>query len=384
MDAGIHSLCRRPQNPEESTVMISGFSCRKSLFPLAGYLFILLLLLPLPVLAQDPVDLTIEKTGVFPWSVAGILPGDRGSTFIDLHNNGTENGIVFVWVDNISTSDRYGNPGGGLANYMYFNISHPHLNSTVILPARINSFPNAPLMPGQYIIIDSFSAGDTIRINWTWEFVETGQPQNDAQNNTLHFTISYTLVNLTAPVAPTPVPSGIEPGVPTGPANFPPGPSIFEALGMPGLNPFERPQLGAPAQEPPDTESLHSEIPDHKFIMIIALFMIASAFIVHSQRNKYPEWKVRGEILLAVGIAVTFIGILFQSYLISIQNGQHLASTHSVIGLIATFLIIPVLVFWNRQNNLKVRDNKIIWIYVLWVVTAFVCLVFGLQSVGIL
>ena len=91
---------------------------------------------PLPVFAQGPVDLTFGETGVFPWSVTGILPGDHGSTFIDLHNNGTENGIVYIWVDNISTSDRHGNPGGGLANYMYFNVSHPHLNSTVILPAQ--------------------------------------------------------------------------------------------------------------------------------------------------------------------------------------------------------------------------------------------------------
>ena len=47
------------------------------------------------------------------------------STFIDLHNNGTESGIVYIWIDNISTTDRYGNPGGGLANYMIFQCLKP-------------------------------------------------------------------------------------------------------------------------------------------------------------------------------------------------------------------------------------------------------------------
>jgi hypothetical protein len=361
-------------------VTISGFTIQRPLFPLAGYMFILLLLLPIPVFAQNPVELRIEETGISPWNATGILPGDHGSTFIDLHNNGTERGIVYVWVDNISMSDRYGNPGGGLVNYIYFNVSHPHLNSTVILPARINSFPQAPLLPNQFIIIDSFNAGDTIRLNWTWEFLETGQPQNDAQNNTLHFNISFTMVNLSAPIVPTPGPSDLQPGTPAGRAVFPQAPSIFDALGIPELNPFQRPQLRAPAEELPEPEPSQPELPAHKFIMIIALFILASAFIVHSQRNKHMEWKVPADILLVVGIAVTIIGIFYQSYLISIRDGPHLASTHSIVGLIVIILLIPVLVFWNRQNNLKEGDNRIVWMYVLWIVTAVVCLVLGLRS----
>ncbi len=57
-------------------------------------------------------------------------------------------------------------------------------------------------MTDHFIIIDPLNAGDTARLNWTWEFKETGMPQNDAQNNTLRFNLSYTLVNLTAPVVP--------------------------------------------------------------------------------------------------------------------------------------------------------------------------------------
>jgi hypothetical protein len=354
------------------------------MFPLAGFIFILLFLLPVPVFAQGPVDLTFEETGVFPWSITGILPGDHGSTFIDLHNNGTENGIVYIWVDNLSTTDRYGNQGGRLANYMYFNVSHHDLTSKVILPARITSFPKAPLLPDYFIIIDSFNAGDTIRLNWTWEFEETGQPQNDAQNNTLHFAISYTLVNLTVPIIPTPVPTAL-PGRPGGPALMPQGPSLFEAGSIPGLNPAQRPELRAPVYEPPEMELQPPEIPDHRNIMIIALFLLAIALLVNSQRKRYPGLRGPADILLGVGIVVTIIGIFYQSYLISTRDGQHLSGTHAVTGLIATMLMFPALVFWARQNNQKEStDKKIVWLFVLWVVITIVCLVLGLRSVGII
>jgi hypothetical protein len=382
----IHPEEKRSRTTEACRVRISGNANRRRLSPLAGCLIILLFLLPAPVFAQGSVDLTFGETGVFPWGVSGILPGDHGSTFIDLHNNGTENGIVYIWVDNISTSDRHGNPGGGLARYMYFNISHSHLNTTEILPAHIDSFPKAPLLPDHFIIIDSFNTGETIRLNWTWEFVETGQPQNDAQNNTLHFNLSYTLVNLTVPIVPTPLPTELPSDILPGRSVLPQGPSLFEALGnLLGLNPpSERPQLRAPAEELPETESPQPEIPDHKYIMIFAFLTLASAFTVRSQRGKHPEWKVPADVLLGVGIAVTIIGIFYQSYLISIRDGQHFTTTHSVTGLISLILLIPVLVFWNRWYNKREReDTKIVWIIFLWVVTTIVCLVLGMRSVGI-
>jgi uncharacterized membrane protein len=119
--------------------------------------------------------------------------------------------------------------------------------------------------------------------------------------------------------------------------------------------------------------------------MIIALIILAIAFAVYSQRKKHPGWKDPADILLGVGFGVTIIGILYQSYLISTIDGQHLAGTHSVVGLIATILIIPVLVFWTRQNHQKEReDKKMVWIFVLWVITTIVCLFLGLRRVGII
>jgi hypothetical protein len=353
------------------------------LFSLLAYI-IILLLLPVPALAQSPVDLTIGETGVFPWKVAGIMPGDHGSTFIDLHNNGTERGLVYLWVDNISSSDRNGNPGGGLANYLYFDISNADLNSTVILPAQIQSFPQAPFLPDHFIIINPLNAGDTARLNWTWEFKETGLPQNDAQNNTLRFNLSYTLVNFTAPVVPEPVPTEGPPPIPDRRIVIPLGPSIFDAGSIAALNPFQRPQLRAPTEEPPETGGRQQDLPDHGLIMIIAFFLIAASIAIQSQQKKHPAWKQPADILFVVGTVLTLTGTLYQSYLISIRNGQHLTGTHAMLGLIAIILLSCIFVLWSRNKDKnKNQDHKNIWIIFLWVVTTILCLVLGFRSVGI-
>ena len=248
-----------------------------SLMP--GFFLILLLLLPVTVFAQGPIDLTFGATGSFPWGITGILPGDHGSDIIDLYNNGTENGMVYIWVDNISQSDVLGNPGGGLANYTYFNVSHPRLTSTVALPAQIYSFPQAPLL-SHYIVVNPLHVGETVRLNWTWEFIETGQPQNDAQNNSLRFNISYTLVTL-------------------GPIQRRSGSRIISYTGpfrirnntTQELTPVPRLNLSQPTQEPPETNETQPGPPDQRIIMVGTLMVVASivlalAVTLLSQRKK--------------------------------------------------------------------------------------------------
>jgi Kef-type K+ transport system membrane component KefB len=127
--------------------------------------------------------------------------------------------------------------------------------------------------------------------------------------------------------------------------------------------------LETPFPEPED--------PDARYIIIIALFALASSFIIHSQQHKRPKWKIPADILLGTGIALTIIGMLCQSYLISVRSGQHLTSVLSVAGVIGIILMISVLVVRNRQNNQKEGDEKIVWIYVIWFVTALLSLVLG-------
>jgi len=166
-------------------------------------LFFILLLLPVPVVAQSSIDLTIGATHSFPWNASVLKPGSSGTASIDLINNGTIDGTLSIWVSNISQTDAFGD-GAALGNYMYFTVSNPRLVSTLPLPARIDAFPTAPLTEN-YLVISPVLPGETIPLTWVWEFVDTGQLQNDAQGDSLRFDINYMLVNGTPPL-PTVVP----------------------------------------------------------------------------------------------------------------------------------------------------------------------------------
>ncbi len=87
---------------------------------------------------------------------------------------------------------------------------------------------------------------------------------------------------------------------------IPQGPSIFDAGSIAGLNPFQRPQLRGPTEEPPETGSRQQDLPDHGLIMIMAFFVIAAAVAIHSQQKKHPAWKQPADILLVVGTVLTY------------------------------------------------------------------------------
>ncbi len=167
-------------------------------------LFLFLLVLPVPVVAQGPIDLIVGATNSFPWNVSTLKPGSSGTASIDLINNGTMEGTLYIWVDNISQTDAFGD-GAALGNYMYFGITHPHLVKTITLPSRIDALPAAP-MTTDYLAISPVRPGEMIPLTWTWEFAETGQLQNDAQGDSLRFDIFYMLVN-GPPPRPTVIPT---------------------------------------------------------------------------------------------------------------------------------------------------------------------------------
>lgn len=117
--------------------------------------------------------------------------------------------------------------------------------------------------------------------------------------------------------------------------------------------------------------------------MIVAFFMIAAALTINSQLKKHPTWQQPADILLVVGAVLTFSGTLYQSYLISVRNGQHLTGTHATLGLIAIVLLTCILIVWNRNKDHNKSQDQNIWVVFLWVVTTILCLVLGFRSVGI-
>jgi hypothetical protein len=252
-------------------------------------LFFILLLLPVPVLAQNSIDLTIGATHSFPWNASVLKPGSSGTASIDLINNGTMDGTLSIWVANISQTDAFGD-GAALGNYMYFNVTNPRLVSTLPLPARIDAFPTAP-MTENYLVISPVRPGETIPLTWTWEFVDTGQLQNDAQGDSLRFDINYMLVNGTSPlpmVLPTPY-SGYGGG------------GSSRTITRSGLVQNQSPVNGIPTEEItlptnpvpngtfvplPEKETRILFGPDSWFIIISIGIVILSIFLIINSRRK--------------------------------------------------------------------------------------------------
>jgi len=150
--------------------------------------------LPTPVLAQEPVDLVLGGEGANSWDIGNIKPGDSGVKTVELHNAGSTEGSVTIWISDIEEVD-YAGAGAVLDDYLLFNLSHDRLGTNIELPATIRDLPqNAS--GTKYIKIISLYPGETIALDWQWEFSETGEPQNDAQGDSLSFTINYLLEEL--------------------------------------------------------------------------------------------------------------------------------------------------------------------------------------------
>jgi len=152
-------------------------------------------LLPIPAQAQDPaIDLELSGEGVTSWSIANIKPGDSGTRTVTLHNAGYRDGLVSIWISDIEEVD-YGGDGAALDNYLLFSLSCSRLSPDLTLPATIHELPQN-VSDSNYVKLTKLYADETLTIVWEWEFAETGEPQNDAQGDSLSFTINYLLEEL--------------------------------------------------------------------------------------------------------------------------------------------------------------------------------------------
>ncbi len=149
---------------------------------------------PVPAQAQSPVDLELGGEGATSWNIDNIKPGDSGTKTVELHNAGSSYGAVTIWISDIEEVD-YGGDGAALDDYLLFNLSCERLTSNITLPATIHALPQSAA-DTNLIKINQLYADETITLVWEWEFPETGEPQNDAQGDSLSFTINYLLEEL--------------------------------------------------------------------------------------------------------------------------------------------------------------------------------------------
>ncbi|WP_067052419.1 hypothetical protein [Methanofollis ethanolicus] len=140
------------------------------------------------------VDLTLDGPGAGGMAFPGLKPGDTGTTTVLLHNAGSEGGSVAVWISDITETDARAD-GARLDTYLLFSLSNERLASTLDLPAPITSFPQGP-GGSPAVTVTHLEAGATTALVWHWDFRETGTPQDDAQGDTLAFTVHYTLTTL--------------------------------------------------------------------------------------------------------------------------------------------------------------------------------------------
>ena len=166
---------------------------------------------------------------------------------------------------------------------------------------------------------------------------------------------------------------------------IPQGPSLYEAGGIPGLNPAQRPQLRAPVEEPPEMEPRQPRLPDHRYIMIIALITAChrccrsfttkeTPGVERSCRRSPWCWNRRDNYRHTLPV-------------ISYFNPRRPAPHHDTFNRRAhchdSFNPSSGILEPPKQPE-RERGEKILWIFVLWVVITIVSLVFGLRSVGIM
>jgi hypothetical protein len=156
-----------------------------------------------PVKAQEPLYLELGGEGATSWSIENIKPGDTGTKTVTLRNDASVDGLLIIWISDIVSSEG-ANPEsetgdtaepGELINYLLFNISFNRLKTNISLPATLSKFPQTA-SDANFIWIDPLYAYETIDLFWEWEFRETGVTQNDAQGDSLSFTINYMLSDL--------------------------------------------------------------------------------------------------------------------------------------------------------------------------------------------
>ena len=150
--------------------------------------------LPIPAQAQATIDLELGGEGATSWNIGNIKPGDSGTKTVELHNAGSWHGSVTIWISDIEEVD-YAGDGAALDDYLLFNLSCELLSSNITLPAAISELPQSAA-DTNYVKINPLYAHETVTLVWEWEFPETEEPQNDAQGDSLSFTINYLLEEL--------------------------------------------------------------------------------------------------------------------------------------------------------------------------------------------
>ena len=198
---------------------------------------------PMAVQAEedlDMIDLELGGEGATSWSIPAVMPCQSGTKTITLHNAGSEDGSVIIWLSNIQSSEG-ANPepetdisdvnGGELDDNLLLGLSASSgLSPNPRPPTQIINFPQSAAASN--IIINPLDSGDTVTLTWDWKLpCETG---NEAQGDIVSFDINFYLEDFLTEIPPPPPPPP-PPPVPGGTPIPPPesSPSLPQACNCP-------------------------------------------------------------------------------------------------------------------------------------------------------
>ncbi|MFC2022195.1 hypothetical protein ACFLTR_03175, partial [Chloroflexota bacterium] len=126
--------------------------------------------LPTRVQADDgnPVDLELGGEGATPWNITNIKPTDSGNKTVALHNAGSRDGFVTIWLSDIISSEGM-NPEaetgdtaepGELTDHLLLGLTADNINTNLNLPTTIGHLPHS-VSDGDYIDLIPLKTGDT-------------------------------------------------------------------------------------------------------------------------------------------------------------------------------------------------------------------------------
>ncbi len=152
--------------------------------------------LPSPVRGADdgPEDLVLGGQGSVAWTMGAIQPGDSGTKEVEIRNAGPTTAYLTLWLSDIVETD-HGEDGAALSKYLRLTLAAEDLQTTLIFPTTIYEFPSYP-SGGKQLTVGPLPSGSSVVTHWNWEFVDNGNPQNDAQGDGLSFTINYLLAEI--------------------------------------------------------------------------------------------------------------------------------------------------------------------------------------------
>jgi len=142
------------------------------------------------------IDLKLGGEGAMSWQIANINPGASGTKTVTLHNAGSLNGFVTIWITDFKETDFAGN-GAWLDDYVLFDVSADRLTTNLSWPLKIVKFPQDASGNPNYLRINYLGAGETITLIWHWHFL--AEAGNEAQGDGFSFTINYKLEGIPPP-----------------------------------------------------------------------------------------------------------------------------------------------------------------------------------------